>query len=179
MSNHVHLVAVPRKADGLAQALKQTHGRYASYWNVAHQSSGHVWQGRYYSCPLDETHLWEALRYTELNPLRARLVSEAEQWPWSSAGSHCGARPDDKTLALEMWGKRWTGTAWREYLGAGEMESRLAVIRQRTHTGRPLGTAEFIQDLEKATQRRLALQKRGPHEKIVTDRRQGELTFDI
>ena len=78
MSNHIHLIAVPHTADGLAQALKHTHGRYASYWNVAHQSSGHVWQGRYYSCPLDEPHLWEALRYTELNPLRAELVREAE-----------------------------------------------------------------------------------------------------
>ena len=37
MSSHVHLIAVPRKADGLAQALKQTHGRYASYWNAAHR----------------------------------------------------------------------------------------------------------------------------------------------
>jgi putative transposase len=122
--------------------------------------------------------LREALRYTELNPLRARLVSAAELWPWSSAASHCGARADDDSLTLEMWRGQWTATAWREYLGAGEMESRLAVIRQRTHTGRPLGTAEFVQDLEKATQRRLALQKRGPREKIVTDRRQGELTFD-
>jgi len=51
MSNHVHLIAIPTKADGLAEALKQIHGRYACYWNVAHQSSGHVWQGRYYSCP--------------------------------------------------------------------------------------------------------------------------------
>jgi putative transposase len=178
MSNHVHLIAVPRKADGLAQALKQTHGRYACCWNAAHQSSGHVWQGRYYSCPLDRTHLWEALRYTELNPLRARLVSEAELWRWSSAASHCGARADDESLTLEMWRSHWTVTAWREYLGAGEMESRLAVIRQRTHTGRPLGSAEFVQDLEKATQRRLALQKRGPREKIVMDRRQGELTLD-
>jgi hypothetical protein len=58
------------------------------------------------------------------------------------------------------------------------MESRLAVIRQRTHTGRPLGTAEFIHGLEKATQRRLTLQKCGPHEKIVRDRSQGELRFD-
>jgi REP element-mobilizing transposase RayT len=65
MSNHIHLIAVPGTADGLAQALKHAHGRYASYWNAAHQSSGHVWQGRYYSCPLDEAHLWEALRYTE------------------------------------------------------------------------------------------------------------------
>ena len=55
MSSHVHLIAVPTKADRLAEALKQIHGRYACYWNVAHQSSGHVWQGRYYSCPLDQT----------------------------------------------------------------------------------------------------------------------------
>jgi putative transposase len=103
VSNHVHLIAVPRKPDGLAQALKQTHGRYASYWNAAHQSSGHVWQGRYYSCPLDEPHLWEALRYTELNPLRARLVSAAELWPWSSAASHCGTRANDESLALEIF----------------------------------------------------------------------------
>jgi hypothetical protein len=58
------------------------------------------------------------------------------------------------------------------------MESKLAAIRQRTHTGRPVGTAEFIQGLERATQRRLTLQKRGPHEKIVTDRSQRELGFD-
>ena len=45
MSNPVHLIAVPRRADALALALKQTHGRYASYWNAAHGSSGHVWQG--------------------------------------------------------------------------------------------------------------------------------------
>jgi putative transposase len=74
MSNHVHLIVVPSTADGLAQALKQTHGRYATYWNTIHRASGHVWQGRYYSCPLDEPHLWEALRYTELNPLRAGMV---------------------------------------------------------------------------------------------------------
>ena len=178
MSNHVHLIVVPRTADGLAQALKQTHGRYASYWNAVHQSSGHVWQGRYYSCPLDEPHLWEALRYTELNPLRAGLVAEAESWPWSSAASHCGTEPADDSLALEMWRSHWTPSEWRNYLAAGESESRLAVIRRRTHTGRPLGSAEFIHSMEKIAQRRLAPQKRGPREKIIIDRSQGELTFD-
>jgi putative transposase len=178
MSNHIHLIAVPRTADGLAQALKHAHGRYACYWNVAQQSSGHVWQGRYYSCPLDEPHLWEALRYTELNPLRAGLVAEAESWPWSSAASHCGTEPADDSLALEMWRSHWTPSEWRNYLAAGESESRLAVIRQRTHTGRPLGSAEFIHSMEKIAQRRLAPQKRGPREKIIIDRSQGELTFD-
>jgi putative transposase len=178
MSNHIHLIAIPRTADGLAQALKHVHGRYASYWNAAHQSNGHVWQGRYYSCPLDEPHLWEALRYTELNPLRAGLVPKAESWPWSSAASHCGTEPADALLALEIWRSRWTSSDWRDYLAAGESESRLAIIRQRTHTGRPLGDAEFTQSMEKITQRRLAPQKRGPREKIVTDRSQGELTFE-
>jgi hypothetical protein len=50
----------------LALALKHTHDRYASYWNAAHRSSGHAWQGRFYSRPLDQAHLWEAMRYTEL-----------------------------------------------------------------------------------------------------------------
>jgi REP element-mobilizing transposase RayT len=87
MSNHVHLVVTPHQADGLALALRHAHGRYAIYWNAVHQSSGHAWQGRYYSCPLDRAHLWEALRYTELNPVRAGLASEAEAWGWSSAAS--------------------------------------------------------------------------------------------
>jgi REP element-mobilizing transposase RayT len=47
MSNHIHLIVIPHKVDVLAQALKQIHGRYASYWNATRQSNGHVWQGRF------------------------------------------------------------------------------------------------------------------------------------
>ena len=50
MSNHVHLIVIPGDAEGLALSMKHTHGRYASYWNVVHSSTGHAWQGRYYSC---------------------------------------------------------------------------------------------------------------------------------
>ena|SRR2546425_1174406 len=101
MSNHVHLVIVPREVDAMAKALKQTHGRYASYWNATHASSGHVWQGRFYSCPLDSHHLWIALRYAELNPVRAGLVHQAESWPWSSAPAHCGSVRADYCLGLK------------------------------------------------------------------------------
>jgi len=52
MSNHVHLITIPGRVDILGRALKDTHGRYAPYWNAVHRSSGHVWQGRFYSCPL-------------------------------------------------------------------------------------------------------------------------------
>src|SRR5579871_771625 len=70
MTNHVHLIAVPERNQAMELALKQTHGRYATYFNARYECSGHVWQGRYYSCPLDLAHLWAALRYTELNPVR-------------------------------------------------------------------------------------------------------------
>jgi putative transposase len=108
MSNHVHLVVTPHNADGLALALRQAHGRYAIYWNAIHQSSGHAWQGRYYSCPLDRVHLWEALRYTELNPVRAGLAREAEAWIWSSAAAHCGAETRNEILDLKVWRENWT-----------------------------------------------------------------------
>ena len=115
MSNHVHLVAVPHNADGLGLALKNAQGRYASYWNASHHATGHVWQGRYYSCPLDEQHLWEALRYTELNPVRAGMVDRAERWAWSSAAIHCGGSLAEGWLAMEMWRRRWPDASWREY----------------------------------------------------------------
>src|SRR5579864_1606293 len=90
MSNHVHLVAVPTRPDSMALALRHTHGCYAAYLNARQSASGHVWQGRFYSCPLDTPHLWAALRYAERNPVRAGVAVEPELYPWSSAPVHCG-----------------------------------------------------------------------------------------
>ena len=177
MSNHVHLVIVPRKVDGMATALKLTHGRYAGYWNAKHRSSGHVWQGRYYSCPLDRPHLWEALRYTELNPVRSGLVAEPESWTWSSAAIHCGTAVTNRLLSMEPWRERWDVSSWKNYLLAGETESEILSMRQSTHTGRPLGTEEFVRDMEKATERTLAPQKGGRPSKAI-DERQSEFGFD-
>src|SRR5277367_5266883 len=115
MSNHVHLIAVPRTTTALADALRHTHGRYAAYWNARLASSGHVWQGRFYSCPLDELHLEEALRYVELNPVRARMVANPVQWKWSSAAAHCADVPN-AGLDMTRWQAHWTAAAWREYL---------------------------------------------------------------
>jgi putative transposase len=178
MSNHVHLVVTPHNGEGLALALRHAHGRYAIYWNAVHQSSGHAWQGRYYSCPLDRVHLWEALRYTELNPVRAGLASEAEAWMWSSAATHCGAESRNEILDLELWRKNWTVGAWRQYLAAGEMESKLTEIRRSTHTGRPLGSAEFVQALEGSMKRRLAPRKGGRPSNTGLNARQSVLAFD-
>jgi len=161
MSNHVHLIVIPRKADSLALTLKHTHGRYATYWNIRHASSGHAWQGRFYSCPLDTPHLWAALRYAELNPVRAGMVAQAESYPWSSAAAHCGNAEPDGILEMNTWQQRWSHTSWREYLAMQTSEAEHTAIRQCTHTGRPLGTPEFIAALEERMRRRLAPKKGG------------------
>ena len=177
MSNHVHLIVVPRTAEALAQTLKHTHGRYASYWNGRNGSSGHVWQGRFYSCPLDETHLWRALRYVELNPVRAAIATGAEQWRWSSAAAHCGAGAADSLLEMERWRNRWTMAEWREYLGDGESSTDAKTVRQYTHTGRPLGSAEFVADLERSTLRPLIPRRAGRPKKPVGEPKQGGIVF--
>jgi REP-associated tyrosine transposase len=177
MSNHVHLIAVPRSADGLAQTLKQAHGRYAAYWNARQSLSGHVWQGRFYSCPLDEGHLWEALRYVELNPVRASMVEAAEQWRWSSAGAHCGRMPAGAILEMEPWQSRWTPAEWAVFLAAAESPGELDMLRRSTHTGRPLGTPEFVAALERSTLRRLAARKAGRRKNSAADPSQLSVTF--
>ena len=116
MSNHVHLIVVPRHPQSLALTLKHTHGRYAAYFNARHVSSGHVWQGRYYFCPLDPPHFWAALRYTELNPVRAGLVHDATDYSWSSAAAHCRCGSPDPCLEMQSFTDAWTPAVWRQYL---------------------------------------------------------------
>lgn len=176
MSNHVHLVAIPQSLEAMAQSLKQAHGRYASYWNARRFSTGHVWQGRFYSCPLDEAHLWAALRYVELNPVRAAMVEAATGWRWSSAAAHCGVASPDPMLPMEVWRKRWTTEAWKQFLAASESAAELRTLRRSTYTGRPLGTPEFVAGLERLTLRRLAPQKGGRPKNAAIEPRQASLS---
>ena len=161
MSNHVHFLAIPRHPEDLAETFQQVHGRYAGYWNAAHATSGHVWQGRFYSCPMDTGHLWTALRYVELNPVRARMVEKAVDWPWSSAGAHCGMAEPHVRLEMTPWQQQWTETTWRNFLEEGESESELRALRRCTDSGRPLGHDEFSRTLEDLTGRRIIPARRG------------------
>src|SRR4051794_15803990 len=88
MPNHVHLIMVPSTADGLRAALADAHRRYSRRINFAKGWTGYLWQGRFASYPMDEAHLMAAVRYVELNPVKAKLVRRAEDWPWSSARAH-------------------------------------------------------------------------------------------
>ena len=159
MSNHIHLVATPRTEASLAGALRPVFLRYAQHVNWAQQLSGRLWQGRFFSCPLDERHFWEAVRYVERNPVRARVVRKAERYPWSSAAAHCGLRADPLLADAEELTRR-VGD-WSAWLREGEDEVMVSSIRRSTRTGRPAGSDRFIARLERLLGRALRPKKGG------------------
>jgi len=158
MPNHVHLVLVPSTADGLRAALSETHRRYTRRVNFREGWRGHLWQERFASFPLDDAHLWSAVRYVERNPVRAKLAARPEEWPWSSARAHL-AGEDDGLVTVAPLLERFED--WSEYLIASE-ESELEPMRQHARTGRPMGDAEFVAKLEDSTGRQLARRRPGP-----------------
>jgi putative transposase len=178
MSNHVHLIGIPRHSTSLARALKVAHGRYAAQWNVRHHHSGHVWQGRPYSCPLDPPHVWQALRYAELNPVRAGMVADAVSYPWSSAAAHCGQGKPHPMLDSELWRQRWSAESWHEYLHRGETGEEIDALRRCTFSGRPLGTVEFVEHIEETLQRSLVPKKGGRPQKAALAGAQESLNFE-
>ena len=164
MPNHVHLILVPSDPDGLRAALAEAHRRYSRAINVAHDWTGYLWQGRFASYPMDDAHLLTAIRYVELNPVRAKLVARAEDWSWSSAKAHVTGKPDGLT---DLKGTAGLHRNWRAMLRhgleAGDVSpEEAAAIEARIRTGRPLGDEAFVEGLEAASGRRLKLLKRGP-----------------
>jgi putative transposase len=163
MPNHVHHAVVPALENSLAKGVGLLHNDFSRWQNIQTNKSGHLWQNRFYSNPLDEDHYWMALRYIELNPVRAGLVKFAWDWPWSSARAHVTDVDDTGLLNMELWRKRFDKNQWREFLleGVG-LKKEINAIRQANRTGRPLGNDDFIRHLEKITGRTLLPRKRGP-----------------
>ena len=160
MTNHVHLLAVPRRKESLGQALRDAHTVYAMYFNSRTELSGHLWQGRFFSTPLDETHIWRAVQYIECNPVRAGLVEKAEDYPWSSAAAHCGLRTD--TLLSNTFPPAGVIENWTAWLAQEKQEEGVYErIRAQTRTGRPCGSPEFLDQLENLLQRTLRPKRGG------------------
>ncbi len=77
MPNHVHLIGVPKTEDSLRAAVAETHRRYTRLINFREGWRGHLWQERFHSFAMDEAYVYRAVRYVELNPVRAGLVKKA------------------------------------------------------------------------------------------------------
>jgi putative transposase len=141
MPNHVHIILNPATASGLSNALRETHRRYARAINFRQNGRGFLWQGRYASFPMDGAHVIAAAQYVELNPVRARLVSTPEAWPWSSTKTHLTGASDgvcDPRPLLDLV------PDWHHLLAAGLESDAADALRRAERTGRPLGSEDFL-----------------------------------
>ncbi len=147
MANHVHFIVVPRSCESLAGAFGEAHRKFTWRINRREGVRGYLFQGRFFSCPLDEAHGMAAVRYVERNPVRAGLVEQAWEYPWSSAGFHAGERARDPLVA----DRDLVGTAqeWREWLLSDPED--MPALRKATSTGRPCGDAQFVRRVERVT----------------------------
>jgi putative transposase len=163
MPNHVHMIIVPSDEDGLRRTFADAHRRFTGFINARHRWTGHLWQGRYGAVVMDEPHLAHAMRYVSLNPVRARLVSRAEDWQWSSVRAHLAGADDELVRvvpAIERYGD------FAQFLGSsGDWTDAWQALRRSETAGRPLGGAEWISALEAKTGKVLAPRKRGPKPK--------------
>jgi REP element-mobilizing transposase RayT len=102
MTNHVHLVVVPETERSLANTFRHAHARFSQYWNTEFHRTGHLWQNRFYSCPIEEAAAWRVVRYVEQNPVRAGMVETAAAYAWSSAAAHVGLEASP-VLDCDWW----------------------------------------------------------------------------
>jgi putative transposase len=164
MGNHVHFVAIPNARDSIWKTFHRCHSIYAMNFNEKYQLSGHLWEGRPFSCLLDEAHLWAAVRYVELNPVRAGIVRRACDYPWSSARGHCGLWNDP--LIDPAWQPANFAFDWIEWLAEDETLQLINDVRAKTRTGLPCGDARFVEIVEQSSGRSFSPKKRGPKPKI-------------
>ncbi len=164
MPNHVHLILVPDDEDSLSETIQCVDGTYAMLFNALYGTTGHLWEGRFFSCVMDEAYLWNAVRYVERNPVRAGLVTRAEDYPWSSAAAYCGSRPD-RLLSNDLPIKHLIPD-WSAWLAVPNTPQQDQLIRERTESGFPCGSDEFVIQLEQQLGRRIRPQKPGRKPKI-------------
>jgi putative transposase len=163
MPNHVHLILCPSDENGMARAMGAAHRRWANHINARGRWRGHLFDGRYASVAMDEPHLITAVRYVALNPVRARLVPNARDWPWSSVQAHLNGENDGLVVVEPVLRRVSDFTA---LIQSPADDPAFASLRSSELIGRPLGTDEFISGLERILGRKIA--RRAPGRKKAT-----------
>jgi putative transposase len=163
MPNHVHLVIVPDREDSLARLFQDTHRRYTRRINQREKWRGHLWQERFHSCPMDEQHLLTAVRYVEMNPVRAGLCQTPQDWRWSSVHAHRRGE-DDLLVTVKPMLERIDN--WHEYLALDGSSHCIESLRANTRSGRPAGPTGFVAKLERTTGLTLLKRKSGPKRQV-------------
>lgn len=147
MDNHVHFVLEPCAKKSLSKLFGALNTKYTKYFNKKYSLCGRLFGDRFFSCLLDEDHLYEAIRYVELNPWRARMEMEIGDYPWCSALERLKRR---SKFFLSKLPEYLSIENWLAYLKE-PLEGEVTLIRQTweairncTTGGTPLGKERFV-----------------------------------
>jgi putative transposase len=162
MSNHLHLLLTPLQNDSLPKMMQAVGRAYVLYFNKRHSRSGTLWEGRYRSALIQtERYFLACMVYIDLNPVRAGMVMQAADYPWSSHAHYTGIRQDAwLTPHALYWGLGNTPfareLAYAQLVQAGIEQSHQHALTAATLTGWALGEDSFVAGLQKLTPRRVS-----------------------
>ena len=167
MSNHFHLLATPQTPTGVPQMMQAVGRSYVRYFNDLYGRSGTLWEGRYRSTLIQaDRYLLACMAYIDLNPVRAGLVLDVRDYPWSSHAACVGLRSDKLVtphpvywaLANTPFGRE---VAYADLVRAGLTPEQQETLTRSTLAGWALGADDFVADLQKRTLRRVNKSKAG------------------
>jgi putative transposase len=176
MTNHIHLLATPAKADSISKVFQSVGRKYVQYFNFTYKRSGTLWEGRYRATVVDsERYLLTVMRYIELNPVRADMVAHPREYRWSSYGRNAHGETGQNVdwLAAHREYRRLGRSpeqrqaAYRQLFRAAVAKDDLQAIRDCTHKGWALGSTRFSEKIEALTQRRTVSKGVGRPRKVA------------
>jgi len=166
MPNHVHLLVTPDEPGAMGRVVQSLGRRYVGGFNARHHRSGTLWEGRYRAHVVGGADVLRCMRFIELNPQRAGLASDLLDPAWSSLPHHLGALRDPLiteppaywSLGNTPFEREAAYRAWSEQgVSANDKDRIVAALR----SGRPLGDAAYVAELERLTARALGPRPRG------------------
>jgi putative transposase len=161
MSNHFHLLATPDTEEGIPQMMQAVGRRYVRNYNMRQQRTGTLWEGRYRSTLIQaERHLLACMVYMDLNPVRAAMVVDPADYPWSSHLHYIGRRGDKlitpHPLYWELGNTPFArDEAYVSLVSAGISEAEKRALTDATLRGWALGAPDFVAELQRRTERRV------------------------
>lgn len=167
MSNHFHLLATPDTPEGIPQMMQSVGRRYVRYFNQRQGRTGTLWEGRYKSTLIQtERYLLACMVYIDLNPVRAGIVADPADYPWSSHGHYVGSRHDRLITPHPLyWALGNTpfarDAAYAELVRSGITAKQEQELTESALRGWALGEADYVADLQKRTARRVSKTRAG------------------
>jgi len=167
MSNHFHLLLTPQTTDGLPKMMQAVGRSYVRWFNQRQQRTGTLWEGRYKSTLIQtDRYLLACMAYIDLNPVRAGLVQQPQDYTWSSHLHYVGVRTDPLITAHPLYWELGNTpfareAAYAELVHRGVEPSQQSALTDATLRGWALGEPDFVADLQKRTERRVVKKRAG------------------